>query len=195
MMKHDLFEQFVKDHRDEFDDLMPREDLFNNINTRKTRVISLNAKTWITRVAAAVVIFAIGFGANEWLSSINEKSNSYDMLGQNGEDFENIDSSYRDFYEMQAYYTQQIDLVKNEIIVLSNADMEINNEINIELDELKQIFDELQKDLEDHTNDQEVIDAMIMNYRVKLKMLEEMKIQLDPSSNIYEEDDYETVDI
>lgn len=194
-MKHDPFENFVKDHRDEFDDLVPREDLFKGIKTKQGRVISMNAKTWFVRVAAAVVIFTIGFGASEIISSIKEGTESSRGYSQNSEELDSTESSFQDFYEMQMYYTQQIDLVKNEIIVLSNADEEINQEVNLELDELKLIFQELQKDLDDQTNNQEVIDAMIMNYRVKLKMLEEMKNQLDPSINDNEEDDYETVDI
>lgn len=194
-MKHDPFEDFVKEHRDDFDDLMPREGLFKEVKTEKGRIINMNTKVWINRVAAALVIFTIGFGASELLSSLNERSNTEDTYSSDTGGLETIDSSYRDFYEMQVYYTQQIDLVKNEIILLSDADEEINNEIDIELNELKLIFEELQKDLEDQTNDQEVIDAMIMNYRVKLKMLEEMKKQLDPSTNYTEEEGYETVDI
>jgi len=194
-MKHDPFEDFVKDHRGEFDDLMPREDLFNGIKTKRGKIITLNAKVWISRVVAALVIFTIGFGASELLSSLNDNPDTKNAYSQDARGHESMDSSYRDFYEMQVYYNQQIDLVKNEIILLSNADAEINNEIDIELKELKTISDELQKDLEDHTNDQEVIDAMIMNYRVKLKMLEEMKKQLEPSTNYSEEEDYETVDI
>jgi len=195
MMKNDPFEDFVKDHRDEFDDLVPSEDLFEHIETRKRRTIPLHSKVWISRVAAALVVFTIGFGASELISTIKDRSDSNQEYTLSTEEFDPMEASYQEFYEMQIYYTQQIDGVRKEIVLLSHDNKEINNEIDLELDELKAIFEELKNDLEDHVNNQEVIEAMIMNYRIKLRMLQEMKNQLDPINNDTEEEDYETVDI
>ncbi len=189
-MNHDPFEQFVKDHKDEFDHLVPREDLFEQIETRKPKVIRMSTMAIFTRAIAAMLIFAVGFVANDFISS-NRLGDS-----RTGDMPENVmEASYKDFYEMQMYYTQQIDLVKNDIVVLSGGDEVINEEIDLQLEDLKSIFEELKRDLNDRTNDEEVIEAMIMNYRVKLKMLEEMKIQLEPKTNNNEEDRYETTDI
>lgn len=189
-MNHDPFEQFVKDHKEEFDHIVPREDLFAQIETRKPKLIKMPAMTIFKRAIAAMLIFAVGFAANEFISP--NRSNPASFLdAQEG----NIGDSYKEFYEMQMYYTQQIDLVRNDIVVLSGGDEVINEEIDIQLEDLKMIFEELKDDLNDRTNDAEVIEAMIMNYRVKLKMLEEMKNQLDPNTNHNEEDRYETTDI
>lgn len=191
-MNHDPFEQFVKDHKEEFDHLVPREDLFEKIETRQPKVIRMSARVMFTRAIAAMLIFAVGFAANEFIS-FDRNTDSRMANGNHNEDLET--SSYKDFYEMQMYYTQQIDLVRTDIVALSGGDEVINEEIDLQLEDLKSIFEELKDDLNDQTNDEEVIEAMIMNYRVKLKMLEEMKNQLDPSTNYNEEDRYETTDI
>lgn len=189
-MNHDPFEQYVRNHKDEFDHLVPREDLFQQIETRKSKVIKMSIRAIFTRAIAAMLIFAVGFAANEFIS-FNRNNNL-----ANGDAQEEVrEASYNDFYEMQMYYTSQIDLVRNDIVVLSGGDDIIKEEVDLQLEDLKSIFEELKEDLNDQTNDEEVIEAMIMNYRVKLKMLEEMKNQLDPSTNHNEEDSYETTDI
>lgn len=191
-MNHDPFEQFVSNHKDDFDHLVPREDLFQQIEIRKPKVIKMSARVIFTRAIAAMLIFAVGFAANEFISS--DRSN--DSRIANGNVTENvIEDSFKDFYETQMYYTNKIDLVRNDIVVLSGGDDIINDEVDLQLEDLKNIFEELKEDLNDQTNDEEVIEAMIMNYRVKLKMLEEMKNQLDTSTNQNEEDRYETTDI
>lgn len=187
-MKHDALEKFVINHRDEFDDLEPRKDLFQDVPKKTPLVISIWRNSLIRNVAAAVIVFAIGFGANEWLTNYRQ-INKFELASEN-----TTDSTYLAFQEMQVYYSSEINQVRQEIILLSNQDEDINNELQIQMDEFNKIFDELKKDLKDQTNDAEVIEAMIMNYRVKLKMLEEMKNQLDPSTN-YEEDKYEIMDI
>lgn len=186
-MKYDSLEKFVQDHRNEFDDLTPREGLFEGIEKRKTK-----GKTRVLNVffrsAAAVIIFAIGFFAHDYYS----KFYSVNMERQHASE---MDSTYREFYEMQAYYTSQINDVKSEILLLSSSDSDISMEVNLEMEELNKIFEELQADLDDQTNDTDVIEAMIMNYRVKLKMLEEMREQLSPTENNMEEENDETFDI
>lgn len=188
-MKHDALEKFVIDHREEFDDLEPREDLFQEVPEKTSLVISIWRNSLIRNIAAAIIIFAVGFAANDWYTN-------FQQFTSNDESFANgvADSSLLAFQEMEIYYTSEINQVRQDIILLSNQDEDINNELQIQMDEFNKIFDELKKDLKDQTNDSEVIEAMIMNYRVKLKMLEEMKNQLDPSTN-YEEDRYEIMDI
>lgn len=186
-MKYDPLEKFMEEHREEFDDLMPREDLFSGIKTRKAPKKTVFLQVFL-RSVAAILIFTVGFYAHDYYS--NYSMNKI-VRQQNNQ----LDSTYREFYEMQAYYTSQIDQVKSEILLLSSSDSGISNEVSLELEELNEIFKELQNDLDDQTNDIDVIEAMIMNYRVKLKMLEEMKAQLEPNQKYNEEENDETFDI
>ena len=185
-MKYDALEKYVQENKNDFNDLVPKENLFQGIETRKRKTLLISWQMVLSRVAAAIIIFMSGYFVNNYFSNIPEISEVYVAADP-------IDSSYLEFYEMKNYYTSQIAEVKNEILVLCKSDIEINREINMELEELNSLFTDLENDLNDKTNNTEVIEAMIMNYRVKLKMLEDMKAQIQPAITKNGEVTYETV--
>jgi len=189
-MKLDQLEKFVLDNKDEFDDLEPSEDLFKELATPEKKIVQLRSWKLIVRVAAAIVIFSLGFTLNEFVSNDNNRTLTQD----NNINMEN-DSLRMAFNEMQFYYTSQIDNVTNEILKLSNSDEGISDELDIQMKEFNTIFEELRNDLKDQANDEEVIEAMILNYRMKLRLLEDMKAQLNTINKEGEEDQYETIDI
>lgn len=189
-MKLDQLEKFVLDHRDEFDDLEPREDLFKELDTTDRKIIQFRSWKIISRIAAAMVIFSLGFALNEFVSS-----DSNHLFANDREINMENDSLRLAFEEMQFYYTSQINSVKDEIILLSNSDEVISEELDFQMQEFNTIFEELKNDLKDQANDEEVIEAMILNYRVKLRLLEDMKAQLNSSNQEGEEVQYETIDI
>jgi hypothetical protein len=47
--------------------------------------------------------------------------------------------------------------------------------------ELDKVFEELKRDLKDNSDNEEVIEAMIQNYRIKLEVLDEILTQLKKS--------------
>lgn len=192
-MKPDQLEQFVIDHRQEFDDLEPREGLFNEFeefDKKPKKVIPLKSWKLFSRIAAAVVIFSLGFALNEFVSKDFNKTWKQDSFSVSDND-----SLSMAFEEIQYYYTSEINVLKNEIILISNKDEEISNELDFQMQEFNAIFEELKKDLNDRANEEEVIEAMILNYRVKLRLLEDMKAQLNSNNQENEEVQYETIDI
>ena len=54
--------------------------------------------------------------------------------------------------------------------------------INFDLVELDEVFEELKNDLKDDSDNEEVIEAMIQNYRLKLQILNEMLEQLNKAN-------------
>jgi len=191
-MKLDRLEEFVKDHRDEFDQLEPPRNLFNELGHQDKKMINLHNWKIVLRVAAAVIIFSLGFALNEILPENEDQKNA--GFANDETSFES-DSLRMAFEEMQVYYTSQINTVKNDIILLSNSDQEISDELDLQMKEFNAVFKELLTDLKDQANDEEVIEAMILNYRVKLRLLEDMKEQLNTSNIEGEEVKYETIDI
>jgi hypothetical protein len=81
---------------------------------------------------------------------------------------------------------------KAEFIELSGNNAPLRKEINIELSELDKIYRELKEDLKDNADNEEVVAAMIQNYRLKLEILEEILQQLQPA-NENTEDDEDTI--
>lgn len=191
-MKLDRFEEFVKDHRTEFDDLEPGKDLFNEMGYADKNIINLHNWKIVLRIGAALIIFSLGFALNEIMPE-NKKPGNAGFA--NDESLIENDSLMMAFEEIQVYYTSQINSVKNDIILLSNADQEISNELDLQMKDFNLVLKELLSDLKDQANDEEVIEAMILNYRVKLRLLEDMKDQLNTSTIEGEEVKYETIDI
>jgi len=93
--------------------------------------------------------------------------------------------------EAEAYYTSRIDLKKDEVFRLTAGNPEIRREIDMELVDLDRVYDELKKDLKDNAANQEVIEAMIQNYRLKLDILEEMLMAIKQSNEPQNEKDHE----
>jgi predicted CopG family antitoxin len=52
-----------------------------------------------------------------------------------------------------------------------------------DMEELDEVYLELKKDLKDNVSNPEVIEAMVLNYRVKLEILEDLLNQLNEKEN------------
>jgi septal ring factor EnvC (AmiA/AmiB activator) len=90
---------------------------------------------------------------------------------------------YRDLIEAEVYYTSMIESKKEEIFTLAASQPLLRDEINNELVELDEDFRNLKEDLNDNADNEEVIAAMIQNYRLKLRILEETLEHLQQSNN------------
>ena len=59
-----------------------------------------------------------------------------------------------------------------------------------DMEELDEVYLELKEDLKDNVSNPEVIEAMVLNYRVKLEILEDLLNQLNEKENQdYENDE------
>jgi hypothetical protein len=83
-----------------------------------------------------------------------------------------------EFQEMQVYYAMQIESRRREIFRFASNRPEIEQQINLEFSEIDSIYNDLKKDLNDNIDNREVIEAMILNYRVRLEMLDAILQQL-----------------
>jgi len=62
--------------------------------------------------------------------------------------------------------------------------------LSMDMEELDEVYTELKEDLRDNASNPEVIEAMILNYRVKLEILEDLLYQLKEKENQdYEKDE------
>ena len=84
----------------------------------------------------------------------------------------------KELIEAEAYYTSQINMRKEEVFRLTVNAPDVQKEINTELVEMDKVFEVLKEDLKDNADNEEVIEAMIQNYRLKLDILEEMLYRL-----------------
>jgi len=178
-MQQDKLEKFIIENREEFDVFEPGTELWNRIQKPAPKVIRLNWKTILVRVAAVVVIFI----ASYFFHDMMQKGDKSDVAG-NEQPLENEDQNKVNvLMEAEMFYTSQINTAKEEIILLSGNDKGLIDDLNVDMVELDKVFEELKNDLKDNSDNEEVIEAMIQNYRIKLQVLEDILLQLKKSNN------------
>ena len=194
-MKTDKLEQFIRDNRKSFDDLEPSPELWNKIKKpeSKVKVININPiaigwKPFASRAAAVVVIFVSSYYFHEYRSqrSANNIAESTESVIENN-------PLYKELVEAEFYYTAQINDRKKELFILADDTPGLQKDINKELEDLDAIYKELKEDLKDNAYNQEVVEAMIQNFMMKLEILEDILNQIKSSqekNNIHEQDNF-----
>lgn len=172
-MNHDKLEQFVLDNRADFDDLTPSPGNWDKIKEDIRPVKRINWTATMLRVAAAIVIFVASYIFIDY--NIN-RNNAADLQAEAS--LEDLYSNFPVLVEARAYYSSHIQNMENELVSLAGEDSPIANDIKTEFEELDQVFFELKSDLSDDAANEEVIEAMIQNYRIKVQILEEILYQL-----------------
>ena len=90
---------------------------------------------------------------------------------------------YLEILETEQYYSQIVSDRYKELkpFLVSNPGAE--EMLSTDMEELDEVYEELKEDLKDNASNPEVIEAMILNYRVKLEILEDLLIQLKEKEN------------
>jgi len=177
-MKHDKLEKFIIENRNEFDIYEPDAGLWDKIHLHETKTVRMSWKTLLIRVAAVVVIFIASYFFHDMIQK--EKQQGSVALEQKIDD----NSKVNILIEAELFYASQINSAREEIILLSGNDIGLMDDLNTDMVELDQVFAELKNDLKDDSDNEEVIEAMIQNYRIKLEILDEILLQLKESRNI-----------
>jgi hypothetical protein len=189
-MSPDKLEKYILDHRQQFDDQEPDPALWDQINIRKAPVIRINWKDIAWKAAAVAVIFVASYYFHDYMASRNQFSRG--MTSRNAEKNSPI---VKELIEAEAYYTSQINLRKEEVFRLTSSNPEVRREIDDEMIDLDRVYSELKDDLKDNADNEEVIEAMIQNYRLKLNILEEMLFRLKQSNESQNKESHENTPV
>jgi len=85
--------------------------------------------------------------------------------------------------ETEIYYNNLVFSLYNEVSPLLAANPDIRKELLTDISHLDSIYVEIRRDLKDNIANQEVIDALIQNYRIRIELLEDMLIILREDEN------------
>lgn len=176
-MNKDKLEQFIAENRAAFDEEGPSPELWNRISKPEPLIRNINWKGYVLKAAAAILIFMVAWFGRELINpSINGFAN---------DEAQNIapeqEEQYRLLMEAELYYSSRISDAKAQLLTLAGNDKTIINDLDLDLSELDNIFEDLKNDLKENGDNEEVIEAMIQNYRIKLDILEEMLRQMNYS--------------
>jgi hypothetical protein len=186
-MSPDRLEKYILDHREQFNDQEPDPAIWERIDTHKAPVIRINWKDIAWKAAAVAVIFVASYYFHDYMASRDRSSQN--LMSKNAAE---ASPMVRELIEAEAYYSSLIDIKKDEVFRLTASNPEVRREIDMEMVDLDRVFSELKEDLKDNADNEEVIEAMIQNYRLKLDVLEEMLLLLNQSNESQNEKDHDT---
>lgn len=167
-------ERFICDHREAFDTEIPDLRVWSEVaaslpdDKPKARVISIGWHRHLLRAAASVALLVIGLSAGIWYAG-NNQSEAMSMADVSQE-----------YAELQKYYEQDITSKKEKLAVFAGSR---SADVMQDLDQLDRVMEELQQELANvpPANRQQVVRAMIENYKAKAAILERVLEYLDNS--------------
>lgn len=178
----DRLEQFINDNRDQFDPYEPDEKVWAGmeLRIRQKKTFRIGWKGLIWRAAAVLIIFGASFVLQEYLHQrravISEREGT------------NLMREIPELQEAEIYYTNLLDEKIRQIEPLISEHPELEETLQQDLSELDSIYNELQKDLRDNIANDEVVEAMIQNYILKIEILEDLLDYLDENSKQHEDE-------
>jgi len=138
------------------------EELWSGIDkgleAKKAKRVSLHYRKLLA--IAAMLVLAVGIA---WVSL------KVDSAG-------NTIAKAPEWLETEEFYSAQI---REKMQVLETKRGELDQTVFEDLEMLDKAFTELKEDLQDNADNEEVIEAMIQNYRIKLQILEEILQEIE----------------
>jgi hypothetical protein len=169
----DKLEKFVIKNREEFDFYEPDSRIWNKIKSNIRSGRSINFKLILSRVAAVLLIFIISYMINRFI----DKGFPRITLVKDKE------VEIPELKEAENYYSGLLNEKLNEIKPILSAYPALEEELLYDLNQLDSLYAELKNDLKDNIANQEVIDAMIQNYRLRISILEELLSEIKPDKD------------
>ena len=169
----DNLEKFVSGNREGFNIYQPPENMWERIEKSLIQRRRSIRKRIYLRIsgAAAVMLFAFIAGIL-WKSG--HETPPVDMSS-----FDTGEFLLMELKDAEDYYARLIDqkLVAIEPLIREYPGLE--EELQTDFNELDIIYSELKHDLRDNISNQEVIKAIIENYRFRIDILEDMLVELE----------------
>ena len=160
-------EDFISNNREEFDDLEPRADIWNNIakeldaweevqplKKREAKTFSL---AFVLKVAASVIV-VMGLGFGLYLKS--QKTAGVDLA--------DINPTYA---KQQVHYASVIEGQCTRLKLVAKFDPQLYKEFNAELIKMDANYKKLNIDLATSPNQERVLRAMIRNLQIQTEVL------------------------
>jgi hypothetical protein len=158
----DKLEDFIRNNREEMDYRDPSPKVWKEIRKKTGR----KGKSITTWTAAASVLILIGTSLILLLSKGDKVhgSGSEALLMKNNPQL----------LETEFYYNNMIKTLYNEASPMLVVYPDLKKELNDDMAQIDSLCADIKKDLRDNVSNQQVIEALIKNYRIKTEILQEM---------------------
>lgn len=168
-MKTDRLEDFIKTNREAFDQYEPSDKVWEQISKSEQKPKKINFSSYFLRIAAVIAIAVI-------FSIVAIKTN---VFNSNELASQIADPELVELMETEAYYAGQVNEKMTEIRKCYNTFPEIKEDVEMDLNELQEMYNILRTDLKENISKKTVIEAMIENNRYRLKMVDQVLEQIN----------------
>ncbi|MCT4580203.1 MAG: hypothetical protein N4A35_02210 [Flavobacteriales bacterium] len=174
MKEKDQLKEFIEANREAFDTATPPSIDFSNLADEKPIIETskpIKRMNWgfIMNIAATALIL-IGLGTMTYHLVKPNNNTALPMVEKQATN-NNVAFSFslvsQEMAEVESYYIQQVNHKQQQVSQLGYSD-----EIKEELILLDEEFNALKKELGNGVDDQLIVEEMIMNYQLKLDLLE-----------------------
>jgi hypothetical protein len=175
----DKLEQFIEENRDTFDSFSHSESekVWGKIlEKRKVKPGSRFYLQYFSRAAVILVIFGLSYLFHDIVENRKETRLTEEKLND-------IYKQLPELKEAESYYANLVLNKMDEIKPFLASNPEIGNDINTDLMELDSVYTSLKNDLKDNVANDQIIEAMIQNYRLKLRILEDLQAEIENENN------------
>jgi hypothetical protein len=176
----DNLEEHIRMNREDLDRYSPPTGIWRRIR-KKLKKKKPVMRLWISVAAMIVVILGTAIAlfrpVYRWSNTNSEKYND-----------EGLTQPDPQLKETEIYYNNLVNSLYKEATPLLTKNPEIKKELNSDLSHLDSICADLKKDLKDNVSNQDVIEALIQNYRIKINILEDMLTVLKANENNHEKE-------
>lgn len=164
----DKLEKFILENRKMLDRHEPDPEIWGKLSSRvhgKRR----NLIKYLSRAAAILLIVCSSVIAFMYFGSQSANRNKGFSENRPGPP---------ELREAEIYYTSRASNLLEEAQVLLSENPILEEELLTDISRLDSLCLKIRKDLKDNVSNQDVIEALILNYRIKVDILEEMLILL-----------------
>jgi len=171
----DRLEEYISKNRKELDRYTPSNDVWKGIRgnmnyRRRNLTLWFSAAAMIVVILTTAVLFYVGKERENYV--LNKRDADILLMKANPE-----------LIESEIYYNNLIhDLYLQATPLLTN-NPDIEEELINDLSQLDSICADIKKDLRDNVANQEVVEALINNYRIKIRILKDMLNTLKQDEN------------
>jgi hypothetical protein len=166
----DKLEEQIQKKREELDKYLPSVIIWKRIKRVLNRGKFLNLH-W--RSIAAMFIVILGTSVLFFTAGTRWSVKSREQRSDSG-----LSPANRQLKETEIYYNNLVNSLYREATPLLTGKPEIEKELNTDISQLDSICSDIKKDLKDNIANQEVVEALIRNYRIKIRLLEDMLVIL-----------------
>ena len=174
--KEATLEAFVANNRAAFDDREPGEKVWERIAKNldhKVRTRAWSTVLWRAASVAAIVLSATAIWLQVGPDTGGPKIAENPVIQQ-----QEVSKEWAELLEVEAYYDGMVNNKLQQFNQYAAAYPELRDELEYDMEDLDKAFLELKEELKEDLHNEDIIEAMIQNYRLKLKVLEDMLEQI-----------------